>query len=166
MRWIRFAVFILIATVLQASLVDVIAVTTLNIKPDLLLIALVFFAIYSSTTEAVLTSFVTGFASDIISTSPMGAQIISYVIFGTLLAYLHRLVAIRKMPYQAAAIFVIGMCVLLSSYFLNSLRGQETITNIYKTAFGTSLYSCVIGPFFFLPCAWWMRLKTYRFSRH
>ena len=46
MRWARLVVFILIATVLQADLVNVVAVSPANIKPDLLLILLVFFAVF------------------------------------------------------------------------------------------------------------------------
>jgi rod shape-determining protein MreD len=103
MRWFRFAVFISLVTILQAGLVDIIAVTTLNIKPDLLLILLVFFATYCNTSEAIITSFTIGFAADLIG-SAMGSQIISFGLFGTALAYLHRVITIRKMPYQALAI--------------------------------------------------------------
>ncbi|MCJ7675426.1 MAG: rod shape-determining protein MreD, partial [Sedimentisphaerales bacterium] len=64
MRWFRFAVVIVVATVLQTSLVDVIAVTTADINPDLLLILLLFFAIHGDRTEAVITAFAAGFAAD------------------------------------------------------------------------------------------------------
>ena len=160
MRWLRFAVFILIVTVLQASLLDIIAVTALNIKPDLLLILVVFFAVYCNTSEAIITSFTIGFAADIIGPA-MGPQIISFGLFGTALAYLHRVIAIRKMAYQSAAIFITGFLAGLSVHFLTYLKGQPTGSNIYTFLFGTSLYSSLVGPFLFLPTAWWMRIKTY-----
>jgi len=163
MRWLRFAVFILIVTVLQASLLDTLAVTTLNIKPDLLLVLLVFFAVYCNTSEAIITSFTIGFAADIIG-SAMGPQIISFGLFGTALAYLHRVIAIRKMPYQSLAIFVIGFLAGVLTHLLTILKGQSTGHNVYTVLFWTSLYSSLAGPFFFLPCAWWMRIKTRRFS--
>ena len=161
MRWVRFAVFILIATLLQDSLVKIIAISDSNIKPDLLLISLVFFAIYYDTTEAMIISFIIGFASDLIG-GPMGPGIISFGIFGTLLAYLHRVVALKSRPYQAFAIFIVGIAIGITIYLLGFLKGQPPLPNIWSFIFFTSLYSAVLGPFFFLPCAWWMRIKEGR----
>jgi len=158
MRWFRFAVFISIVTVLQASLVDIVAVTTANIKPDLLLILLVFFAIYCNTSEAIVTSFTIGFAADIIGPA-MGPHTISFGLFGTALAYLHRLIAIKKIPHQSLAIFIVGFFAGVLAHFLSLLRGQPTATNIYAVVFGSSLYSSLVGPFLFLLSAWWMRIK-------
>ncbi len=168
MRWFRVAVFILTVTVLQASLLDIIAVTAWNIKPDLLLILLVFFAIYSNTSEAIITSFTIGFAADIISPAmgAMGPQIISFGLFGTALAYLHRIIAIKKMPYQSAAIFITGFLAGVLVLLLTYLKGQPTGAGIYAVLFGTSLYSALVGPFLFLPSVWWMRIKTPRFGRY
>ena len=165
MRWIRFAVFILIVTVLQASWVDIIGITNWNIKPDLLLILLVFFAIYCNTTDAIITSFAIGFAADIIG-SAMGPQTVSFGIFGTLMAYLHRFIAIRQMPYQSAAIFITGVLAGGLAYFLAFLKGEQGAANIFVVLFGTSAYSAILGPFLFLPTAWWMRIKIQRFGRH
>lgn len=168
MRWLRFAVFILIVTVLQASmLLDFIAVTTLNIKPDLLLIFLVFFAIHCNTTDAIIISFVIGFAADI-SIGPamgMGSQTISFGLFGTALAYLTRVIAVKKYPYQALAIFITASLVATLVHFLSLLKGQSVVSNIFTTIMGTALYSALVGPFLFLLAAWLMRIKTHRFGR-
>ena len=151
MRWFRFAVLISLVAVLQAGLL-----ASLNIRPDLLLILLVFFAIYCSSSEAIITSFAIGFAADIIG-STMGPQIVSFGLFGTALAYLHRLIAIRKMPYQSLVIFITGLLAGALANLMTSLKGQPTTALIYL--FGTSLYSAVVGPFLFLPLVWWMRIK-------
>ncbi|MFC1676556.1 rod shape-determining protein MreD [Planctomycetota bacterium] len=165
MRWVRLAVFILIATLLQQGLVNLIAFSNSEIKPDLLLISLVFFAIYYNTTEAIIISFVIGFAADLIG-GPMGTGIISFGIFGTLLAYLHRVVSLRSPPYQAIAIFIIGIASGTMIYLLGFLKGQPNIEKIWSFLLWSSLYSAVLGPFFFLPCAWWMRIKGKHFNRH
>lgn len=166
MRWFRFAVFILIVTVIQASLLDMVAVTKFHIKPNLLLILLVFFSIYCNTTDAIITSFAIGFAADISITSAMGSHTISFGLLGTALAYLHRVIAIRKIPYQALAIFITGVLALTLVHLLALLKGQSAISDIFTVIFGTTLFSAVVGPFLFLPAAWWMRIKTHRFSRH
>lgn len=166
MRWIRFAVFVLFITMLQASLVDIIAVTKMDIKPDLLLILLVFFAIYCNTSEAIITSFTIGFAADIICPTAMGPQIISFGLFGTSLAYLHTVISIRKMPYQVLVIFITALLAGALAYCLSLLKGEPTTSNIHTILFGTALYSGLVGPFLFLPSAWLMRIKTHRFARY
>ena len=166
MRWFRFAALVLVAAILQASLLNIIALPPLNIKPNILLIFLVFFAIHFNTTEANITSFAIGFAADISIGAAMGSQTISYGLFGTALAYLHRVISIRSMPSQALAIFITGCLVGVLTHFLALLKGQSTISNIYTAILGIALYSAIIGPFFFLPAAWFMRIKTHRFSRH
>jgi len=161
MRWFRFAVVIVIATVLQKSLVDIIAVTTADIKPDLLLILLVFFAIRCGPIEAVITSFSTGFAADIIGPT-MGPQIISFGVFGTLLTDLHRIIALKKKSYQALGIFVTGFLTQLTALLLTVLAAEQVASNTYSKLFWTPLYSAILGPFLFLPMNWLMRIKRPR----
>jgi rod shape-determining protein MreD len=160
MRWLRFGVFILAVAVLQASVL-----AGLNVKPDLLLVLLVFFAIYCSTTEAVVISFVVGFVADIIGCA-MGPYTISFGLFGTLLAYLHRAVAIRKMTYQCAAVFITSLLAGTLAHLLTFLKGSAVADSAGGAViFWTSLYSAMVGPFLFLPSAWWMHINTHRFSR-
>lgn len=166
MRWLRFAVFISLVAVLQASLLlDIIALPPLRSKPNLLLILLVFFATSCNTTEAIITSFAIGFAADI-SGSVMGSYTISFVLFGTALAYLHRVIAIKKISYQAFAIFLTALLIGILAHFLALLRGESTVSNVYSAVLGIALYSAVVGPLFFLPAAWFMRIKTHRFGRY
>ena len=161
MQWAKYAVLILAATVVQADLIEIIAVG--NVKPDWLLILLVFFAIHRNTTEAIITSFTIGFASDLIGFPALiGPWMISFGVLGTTLAYLHRVIAIRQIPYQAAAIFIVGILAGILAHLLSSMRGQSSGANIYGVIFGTALYSALLGPFLFLLSAWWMNIKTTR----
>jgi rod shape-determining protein MreD len=162
MRWFRFALLILAATIIQKGLL-----ARWNSKPDLLIILLVFFAIYYNTSDAIISSFAIGFAADLVgSPMPMGPQMISFGLFGTILAYLNRVIAIKRMPYQGLAIFTISILIAFATHLLAYLVKREPVTsNIYTVVFITSLYSGIIGPFFFLPTAWWMRIKVSRFGR-
>lgn len=163
MKWMRLTGFVLALTLLQAGMVGAIAITT--IKPDLLLIALVFFAVYCNSSEVIICSFILGFAADIIGPA-MGPQIISFCLFGTLLGNLHRIIAIRKMSYQALAIAIVGLSTGVLALFMAYIKGQETTIEMFSILLGTSLYSAIIGPFLFLPFAWLMRIKTQRFSQN
>jgi rod shape-determining protein MreD len=150
--------------VLQTSPVDVIAVTALNIKPNLLLILLVFFAVHCTDTEVVITSFTIGFAADIIGPA-MGPQIISFGLFGTLLADLRHFIAIKKVPYQSLAIFTTGILTTGLTFFLTFLKAEPIPANIRTHLFWTPLYSAILGPFLFLPSEWWMRITRRRIKR-
>jgi len=160
MRWFRFAVLVLVATVLQTSLTGVIALGRPDIKPDLLLILLVFFAIRADPQNAVLTSFAIGLAADLSSPvrGHMGPQIISFGVFGTLLADVHSILSIRRMPHQAATIFVVGVLTALLSHLLTFFRADAGVTNPGAELLWQPLYSALLGPFLFFPVAWWMRM--------
>ena len=164
MRWIRFVVLLLIVTILQAQLVDIIAIK--SVTPNLFSILLVFFAVYSHIHDVIIVSFVIGLAADLISIAPMGPQIIAFSLFGTLLAYLRQVVSIRRPFYQAAAIFIINILIGAGTHLLNLIKTHSAPPNIYNSIFWTSLYSAVIGPFLFPLCARLMRVKTSRFTRH
>ncbi|MFH1370798.1 MAG: rod shape-determining protein MreD [Planctomycetota bacterium] len=166
MRWPRFAVLVLIATLLQASWVDKIAVTRFSATPDLLLIIMVFFATRCNPTEAIISSFVLGFASDIVSTGfSMGPGIISFGLFGTALVYMHRVITIRRMGHEALAILAAGFCTGGLALLLSLLVGRSLGPGWFGVLAGTSIYSGVIGPFLFLVLDWSMGMKSRRRGR-
>jgi rod shape-determining protein MreD len=160
MRWFRFAVLVLVATILQTSVVGAIALARPDIRPDLLLILLVFFAIHLDPQTAVVASFAIGFAADL--SNPvrglMGPQIISFGVAGTLLSDIHSIISIRKMPYQAVTIFIVGVLTAVASYLLTLVRADAAAVRLTAEFLWQPLYSALIGPFLFLPIAWWMRV--------
>jgi cell shape-determining protein MreD len=161
MRWPRFAVLVVVTVLLQASWVDLIAVTRLNVAPDLLLTAMVFFAIRCNTTDAIISSFALGLAADIVATGfPMGPRVISFGLFGTGLAYLRHVITIKKMPYEALAIFIVGLCTGILARMLTLLAGRTTGWGGFGVLAGVSVYSAVIGPFMFLLLDWVMQIKN------
>jgi rod shape-determining protein MreD len=161
MRWFRFAVLILAATVLQTGLMGILAVTGADVKPDLLLILLVFFAVRCSPTDAVVTSFTIGFAADLISPvmGLMGPRIISYGLVGTLLSDLHSIISTRRAVYQAITIFLVGLATAGLTYLLTLLRSETTPANLYVNLLGQPLYSALVGPLLSWPVSAWMSMN-------
>jgi len=159
MRWLRFAVLVLVATILQTSLIGMISLQ--GARPDLLLILLVFFAISIDPRDAIVASFAIGFAADL--SNPirglMGPQIISFGVFGTLLSDVHSIVSIQRMTYQAATILIVSALTALLSYLLTFFKADPATPQFAAQVLWHPLYSAILGPVLFFPIAWWMRIS-------
>jgi len=160
MRWIRFAVLVLVASLLQASLMDMLRVRH-DVKPDLLLILLVYFGTRCNSTDGVITSFVIGFVADLISPvrGVMGPRIISFGLFGTLLSDVQGVFSLKRPLYQGGAIFFIGVLTSVLSYLLASLRAEGGQVSLLAQFLWQPLYSGILGPLFSLPVGWWMHMN-------
>lgn len=167
MHWLRFALLVIAATIVQASFVGDNPGAAANVRPDLLLILLVFFATRCESLEAVITSFAIGFAADLVNPAAefMGPQIISFGLFGTLLSDLHSVISIRRLPYQMGAIFVMGLLTSTLTYLLSLLRADAVSIGLAREFFWQPILSAFIGPFLFPPMAWWMRMARRRRRR-
>ncbi|UCF16759.1 MAG: rod shape-determining protein MreD [Phycisphaerales bacterium] len=158
MRWLRFAVLILAVAVLQKGVF-----VRWHTRPDLLLVLLVFFAVYCNTSDAIVTSFSIGFAADLIgSPMPMGSHMIGFGVVGTLQAYLQRVITIRRKPHQALAIFIV---VFLTGVTANLLAREPVSANLFRSLLRTALCSGIVGPFLFPPVAWCMHMRINRSRR-
>ena len=156
----------MITALVQWNLVDAIAVTSLHVVPDLMLILMVFFAINCNLEKAIISSFSIGLAADIITMGfPLGPRIISFGLFGTGLAYLNRVVAIRKIPHQSLAILVIGLGAGVLIRILSAAAGRSGWAGWLGAVVGTSIYSAVAGPFLFLILDLMMNIKSRRRGR-
>lgn len=160
MRWFRFAVLVLIASILQTGLVDVIALRS-DVKPDLLLILLVFFAVRSEPVDAVIASFAIGFAADLSNPAVsrlMGPRILSFGLFGALLSDLSNTISPRRIVHEGVTIFLMGFLTAALSSFLTWLRAKMAAPDLGLALLWQPLYSAVLGPFLFFPMGWWMHM--------
>lgn len=158
MRWFSLAVLILTSAILQAALP-----ASWSLKPDLLIISMVFFSLYYNTTEAIITSFAIGFASDLIGPM-MGPAFLGFGITGTLLAYIRHVLAFQRMFFQGAVIFMVTILTGIIISWLSFIKqGQDLYT--LRTLFLTALMSAVLGPFLFVPMAMLMRTKSFSFRK-
>jgi len=164
MHWFRFVILLLVAAMLQAGFVGTFAVGQ-GVVPDLFLILVVFFAVYCEPYDAVIISFAVGFAADIAG-STIGPHMISFGVVGTVLSDLNRFMALRKMSYQAVAIFLTGTLAGIVTHLLAGIQGQQGLGGPQTSVLWGPIYSAIIGPFLFLPAAWWMRIRVFRPARY
>ena len=70
-----------------------------------------------------------GFAADIAATGfSLGPLTISFGLFGTGLAYLHRLITIKKVSQEAITIFIVGLCTGYLAWLLARIGGPVAKT--------------------------------------
>jgi hypothetical protein len=69
------------------------------------------------------------------------------------------------MIQQGIAILIVGVLAGVLTALLTRLKGEQLSPGIYAFIIKTSLCSAIVGPFLFLPAAWWMRIRTRRFGR-
>ena len=115
MRWIRFTIVLFIMTLLNSgNVLNIISVSDLNIRPDVLVILLVFFAVNCRTIDAMVISFAIGFAADISGTC-IGPYTITFGLLGSMISQMRKVVIMKKMMHQAMAIFFIGgsLCLIV-----------------------------------------------------
>jgi len=169
MRWGRIGIIILLASLLNAGnlLDNTIAMGENNIKPDLLLILMVFFAINCGGLEATIVSFAIGFAADI-SSAAMGPAMISYGLFGTLIAQLRKVVIMKRMTHQALAIFAMGIIAGGLTQILLRFKTGQSPSNVYSALFWTAIYSGIVGPLvwaMFSAISQWLGVRAYKAGR-
>ncbi len=167
MNWVKFILLLLVFALLDAgNLINVIATPgALHIRPDLLLIMLVFFAGSSGATEAILISFIIGLAADISGEAGiMGPFTISFGIFGSIISQLRRVIIMKKMVYQCLAILIFGLAAGGLAQLLICLKTGQYASNLPVVVAGTAAYSAVIGPLIWIPLTALSRFVTRQYS--
>jgi rod shape-determining protein MreD len=157
-HWLRFSILVLSASILQTTLVEICAITSAQIKPNLLLILLAFFAIYCNPYDVIITSFIIGLCADLIGPA-IGPQMISFGIIGTLVAELRQLVVLDKIPQQILAIGVAGFLTAALAALLYPIKEVSLAVHLDGYLLWQPLYSAFIGPFLFSGIAFIMGIR-------
>ncbi|MFA5292809.1 MAG: rod shape-determining protein MreD [Phycisphaerae bacterium] len=167
MKWFRFALIVVLAAVIQASaFLNTISLTDLHIKPDILLILLVYFAISCDRYDVIICSFSLGLAADVTG-ALIGPHFISFGIIGTALAHIKKVILVKKTSQQAITIFATGILTYLIAAILTKLKVSTADTGGLFEVFASSIYSAI---FWFL-IKWpvtttgkWLGIGVHRFG--
>jgi len=139
--WVRFFIFVLVLTVFSAgNLFNALGIGSLDIKPNLLLIATVFFAIRCATPDAVAASFAIGFAADL-SGAAMGPGMITFGLIGSLMSQLQRVVLMQRIVHQIMSIFIITLAAGTLMQLLLYLKTGDTAMEVAKQILGGARYT-------------------------
>jgi len=157
-HWLRFSILVLAASILQTNLVEVCAITSAQVKPNLLLILLAFFSIYCNPYDVIITSFIIGLCADLIGPA-IGPQMISFGIIGTLVAELRQFVVLDRIPQQMLAIGVAGFLTAALAALLYPIKEVSLTVHLNGYLLWQPLYSACVGPFLFAGIAFIMGMR-------
>ena len=153
MRWIRFAILLLVATILQASFAHTLAIHSSEIYPNLLLILLVYTALYAEAEELIPGCFIIGLAADLIGPT-IGPNMLGFGLVGSLLGELRRFIVVGRWLHQSFAIVLGGVLSSVMVNLLLQLKGHPTASVSW---WWVPVYSSLLGPLLFLPLHWIIR---------
>lgn len=146
MRWVSFTIFLILFTIVSAgNLLNYIAVGELNIKPDLLIVFMVFLATKIDARDAIIASFIIGFVSDAASTT-VGPAMVAFGIIGSAFSAMKGMLIMERMRYQFFMIFFVSVVVLSIIETLTFLKTGSCSPRLFSTIFGTALYTSVVAP--------------------
>lgn len=146
MRWFSFILILLVATLLEAgNMLNVFAIGGWTIRPSILITLFVFYAFSCESHDAIICSFVIGFAADL-TTEVMGPHMICFGLLGLLLNHSNQILFAKRAIYKALIVFAVYLIAETFSYWLGFLKGLDAQGNYYSILFFTALYSAIISP--------------------
>lgn len=147
MKIFLFIIALFVSMILQAgNITNYIALGESYIKPDILLILLVYLASTAEPVAAVILSFILGLAADTIML-PLGPFMISYLLAGTVISNLKKMQLSDNAVFQGVLVLLACIVVLSLSELLKFITGHPISSHLLTRIFATSAYSAVLTPF-------------------
>jgi len=144
MKWWRFTFLIIFVAVLQTSAaMNLFSLTNLRIKPDILLILLVYFTVYCDSYDAVIISFAIGFAADLAG-MVLGPHFISYGIIGAAVTHVKKIILLKNTRQQAMAVFITAVLTETVALMLTQFKPPELTKTGAFEIFAIAAYSAIL----------------------
>ena len=133
----------------------------LRIKPDFLLIAVIFLNFYVDFKEAAGIGFLAGFLKDSFSAGIFGANIFAFLVCIVILAQYQRYIYREDLYLKVILVFLISLLSGFLNYFIALSRiSAPFISSFFWVIFPESLYTTLVSPLVF----WIMRRCAKKYS--
>lgn len=168
MRWFLFSVILLIAMLLEAgNLLKLFAFGGWYIHPSILITLLVYYALACQARDAIIISFLIGFAADI-TTGLMGPHTLCFGLMGLLLNQSNQVLLVQRAVYKVLVVFSVYLVAETFSHWIGLLKEPTSQSNYYSIMLFTGIYSAVISPVLWSilsALSGWVNIKKSRSSR-
>ncbi|AQT70115.1 rod shape-determining protein MreD [Anaerohalosphaera lusitana] len=154
MKWIVFIILLITFALLDAgNALNYIALGGTNIRPAMLLILMLFFAINCERHTAILVSFAAGFMADAAGLT-VGPHIVAFGIIGYVASTLQRDMVMQSYVRQCFTILIIGAFALAGVRGLMMLKPDLQTASNLTALIGTIIYSAIAGPLVWTVLTW------------
>ena len=144
MKTARNVLLIILALFLQTSWTN--AISLWDVKPDLVVLILVFIGITSGQIEATILGFFSGFLIDIYNPEAMGINALSNSIIGFAVGYSRVGIVAEDIQVQAAAIFIASLLRDLIYFICYTFPDPiQALYNVLRFGLGTAVYTALLG---------------------
>lgn len=162
MRWIAFAILVYCVTVVQTAVAPFMAVNT--IRPDLMVIVAVYYALTASKYDAMLACWIIGLVIDLTGASyTSGGNVGLYAFSFGLIAMI--IVKVRDLTFRESpltqvfftAATKVAVAMLAGVHMLHRLDDWGRLGDVFKAAVFSAIYTAILAPY-----AHWLlrRLRT------
>jgi len=148
-EYIKFGILFVILTLIQKSLVWLIAVSEYQITPDLVLIGIVYFGIRKGKIPGSVAGFAAGLLFDLLSFSFIGLSALGKATAGFISGFFNNENKIDKYTQSLTFIFILFLCSLFNNFLYFSLYFQGTslsfIAILIRYILPTAIYTSLLG---------------------
>lgn len=149
MRWLSFFIVLLAATLLEAgNLLNLFAIGGWYIRPSILITMLVYYSLACRSHDAIICSFVIGFAADLTGgvNGVIGPHMLCFGMLGLLLNQCNQVLLLQRAHFKALIVLVVYVVAEIIAYWLGRIKGQPAEGAYYSIILFTGIYSAVIAP--------------------
>ncbi|HAA74447.1 TPA: rod shape-determining protein MreD [Candidatus Latescibacteria bacterium] len=144
MRIVHHALLIALALLIQTSWTHGIAIA--GIRPDVVLIIVVYIGIRSGQLEATVFGFVSGFLLDVYNPEFMGVNALANSVVGFAVGYSRASIVAEDLRVQALALLIASLVHDILYFGLSSAANPaKMFTSLFRYGIGTAVYTAVIG---------------------
>jgi rod shape-determining protein MreD len=148
--YLKYFIILVLLILIQKSIIWLLAITTYNITPDIVLIALVYIGIKKGNVEGSISGFISGLILDILSGTFIGLLALSYSIAGFIAGYFMK--EDDKYLTKYYFLLILFLCSFICYFIYFEIYFQGTVVLfwevIVKYVLSTSTYTTLISVIF------------------
>jgi len=152
MHWIYFAILLYVTAVLQTTLVPVVAIH--DVRPDLMVLVAVFYALNAKTYDGLLMCWIVGLVIDLTSLgyenqANVGLHAFSLGLIGWGIVRLRSLMLRDSVATQVMVTFLATalLAMAASAFMMYAAQAWELFGEVLANALFTALYSAALAPY-------------------
>ncbi len=144
MTVLRHVLMMILALLVQTSWAHTLQL--FGIRPDFVLLVVVYVGIVSGQVEATILGFVSGFLLDVYNPAFMGVNALANAVVGFTVGYSREDIAAEELRVQGLVVFFAGLIQSLIFFVFSSFANLGAILPaFFRYGIGSALYSAIIG---------------------